>query len=472
MSKEKTLIKNTAIVTVGKVATQLISFFLLPLYTAYLTTSEYGIVDLVNTLTSLIIPFITFQLDQGIFRYLIDVKNNEKEKKEFISTTILFLILQSIMYISIFIIVAHFVNNDYKYFLLGFLLINSFTNILLQITRGLGDNVRYTVGSFIFATAGIILNVILIAGLKLGAYGMLTATMIGHLLCIIYLIISKKIYKYFSIKHYKKEKLNLLLKYSFPLIPNAISWWIVNASDRLIVSTILNIEANGIYSVANKFSAVITTMFGVFNITWTESAAVNYKEKDRDEFFNKIYDATFRIFGSICLGVIAIMPFAFKFMVNKQYNDAYYQIPILIVGTFFHILVSFLGSIYVAKKLTKEIAKTSIFAAIINIVTNLIMIKFIGLYAASISTLLAWISMYLYRYLDSKKYVKLTTDKPLVISLIVITIITICTYYIRNYVICGIIASIVILYVIILNRNTVKFIISIIKNKFNIKISE
>lgn len=466
MSKEKTLIKNTAIVSIGKMCTQLISFLLLPLYTAYLSTAEYGTVDLVNTLSSLIIPFITLQLDQGIFRYLIDFRSDEEKKKQFISTTLLFLTLQSVIWIIIFFTVSNWINNDYKYFLLLYLIINSYTNVLLQLTRGVGDNVRYTVGSFLYAAVGIILNVVLIAGFKLGAYGMLTASLVGHAACIIYIILFKKIYKYTSFKYYSKDTLHTLLKYSFPLIPNAISWWIVNASDRIIVTTILGIETNGIYSVANKFSGIITTIFGIFSITWTESLAVNYNEKDKDEFFNKIYDATFRIFGGVCLGIIALMPFVFKILINEQYNEAYYQIPILLCATFFNILVSFIGAIYVAKKLTKEIAKTSIFAAIINITTHLIMIRFIGLYAASLSTLFSWIAMFLYRYHDSKKYIKISIKPQIVTSLAVITIITIVTYYVKNLILCAIIALIVIIYCIYINKNTANFMLEAIKTKF------
>ena len=74
MNREKQLIKNTAIITIGKICTQMISFFLLPLYTAILTAEEYGIVDLLNTLVSLLIPIITFQIEQALFRYLIDAR--------------------------------------------------------------------------------------------------------------------------------------------------------------------------------------------------------------------------------------------------------------------------------------------------------------------------------------------------------------------------------------------------------------
>ena len=82
MSREKQLAKNTLIITIGKICTQLITFFLLPLYTGILSTEEYGIVDLLNTLVSLLLPIVTFQVEQAMFRELIEVRANENKKKE------------------------------------------------------------------------------------------------------------------------------------------------------------------------------------------------------------------------------------------------------------------------------------------------------------------------------------------------------------------------------------------------------
>lgn len=83
--KEKQLIKNTIIVGVGKVCTQFISFFLLPLYTSLLSAEEYGIVDLLNTYVALLIPIFFFQSDQAVFRFLIDVRDQEEEKKNILT---------------------------------------------------------------------------------------------------------------------------------------------------------------------------------------------------------------------------------------------------------------------------------------------------------------------------------------------------------------------------------------------------
>ena len=115
MSRGKSLIKNTMIITIGKISTQLITFLLLPVYTALLTTEEYGIVDLLNTLVSLCIPVVTFQIEQALFRYLIDNRNNENEKKNIISTTLSTITVQSILYLVIFAIISPLIHNEYKY---------------------------------------------------------------------------------------------------------------------------------------------------------------------------------------------------------------------------------------------------------------------------------------------------------------------------------------------------------------------
>ena len=465
MNKEKQLIKNTAIVSIGKICTQLITFFLLPLYTALLTTEQYGVVDLMNTLVALFLPIVTLQIEQGIFRYLIDCREDIEGKRKIITTSMLFITIQSVLYLVIFFIASSFINNEYKYFLATNLIAGMFSTILLQISRGLGDNFKYAVGSFISGVVIVVLNVIFIAGFKWGAYGMLAATLIGNVSCALYIFFSKKIYTYIKIKNFEKSTLKEMLKYSIPLVPNMISWWVVDASNRTIVSSVLGVGMNGILSAATKFSNVISTLYSVFNLTWTESAAINIDSEDRDEFFSKILDFIIRFFGALILGIIAFMPFVFSIMINDNFGDAYYQIPILMLGSIFNIGTSFLGSIYVAKKITKEIAKTSILAAIINLVLCLSLVNFIGLYAASIATAISYFAMTAYRAIDSRKYVKLKVNKNVVISYIIILIITIVFYYIQIKPICLVLAIIVAIYAVVINKNSIKFILNLLNKK-------
>lgn len=466
MSKGKDLAKNTAIVSIGKICTQLITFFLLPVYTAVLSNEEYGVVDLLNTLTCLLLPIATLQIEQGIFRYLLDCRENKEKQTTLITTVSKFILVQSAICILIFLCASPFIHNEYKYFLMANLLMGILSSISLQICRGLGDNKTYAVGSFITGALTVILNVIFIVAFKWGAYGMLIATAISNLLCAIYVFVKKKIYKYIDIKQNDKKLLKDIIKYSVPLIPNMISWWIVSASDRTIISAVIGVAQNGIYSAANKFSGIFSTLYSVFNLTWTESASININSEDRDEFFSKIFDFIVRFFGSLCLGTIAVMPFVFGILVNEKFAESYYQIPILILGSVFNILVSFLGSVYVAKKLTKEIAKTSIIAAIINIVVNIALINQIGLYAASISTVIAYFAMFIYRWIDVKKYVSIKTNKTLIAVLSVSFLVAIITYYLRMKIMSIVVLLAVIIIAIYINKDSAKYLTEIVKKRF------
>lgn len=466
MSKGKDLAKNTAIVSIGKICTQLITFFLLPVYTAVLSNEEYGVVDLLNTLTSLLLPIATLQIEQGIFRYLLDCRENKEKQTTLITTVSKFILVQFAICILIFLCASPFIHNEYKYFLMANLLMGILSSISLQICRGLGDNKTYAVGSFITGALTVILNVIFIVVFKWGAYGMLIATAISNLLCAIYVFVKKKIYKYIDIKQNDKKLLKDIIKYSVPLIPNMISWWIVSASDRTIISAVIGVAQNGIYSAANKFSGIFSTLYSVFNLTWTESASININSEDRDEFFSKIFDFIVRFFGSLCLGTIAVMPFVFGILVNEKFAESYYQIPILILGSVFNILVSFLGSVYVAKKLTKEIAKTSIIAAIINIVVNIALINQIGLYAASISTVIAYFAMFIYRWIDVKKYVSIKTNKALIAVLSVSFLVAIITYYLKMKIISIVVLLAVIIIAIYINKDSAKYLTEIVKKRF------
>lgn len=466
LSREKSLVKNTIIITIGKICTQLITFFLLPVYTALLSTEEYGTVDLLNTLVSLCLPIVTFQIEQALFRHLIDSRNNESEIKNTITTTLLTITVQSIIYLLLFAIIAPFIHNQYKYYLATNVIACIFSSIMLQISRGLGDNKKYAVGSFITAFTTVILNVIFIVGFRWGAYGMLTASLIGNIVCSIYIFITKKVYKYIKFKLFSKELLKKLWKYSLPLIPNAISWWIFNSSDRIIVSSILGIGENGILSAAYKFSSVYITIYNIFNMTWTESASLHINDKDNNEFFSRIINTTLKLFTSICFGIIACMPFVFPIMINEKFGSAYNQIPILMLSSLFNVVVGLLSVIYIAKKDTKAVAKTSIFAALINLVVNLGLIKFIGLYAASISTLAAYIIMSIYRFHDVKKYIIIKFDKKFILSAAIILVILFVSYYINNIYLNSAIVLINVIYAWLINKNSIKSITDMVKTKF------
>lgn len=431
--REARLIKNTAIVALGQIGTKFVSFLLLPLYTGVLTTKEYGTVDLLNTYVSLLLPIVFLQLDQAVFRFLIDYRRDVKGKTKLLSTIFLTVIFQVIFFFLLFAIFGRYIHNPYKYFLTFNIVTAMLSGVALQVARGIGDNLSYAMGSLISGIGTVVLNIIFIVILRWGAYGMLLATLSGGIICFFFLFFRLRIYRYIKLRFWDISLLKRILKYSVPLIPNSLSWWIINASDRTIVTHFLGVSANGVYSVSNKFSGIIITFFSIFNMTWTESASVSIQDEDSSEYFSNVINTAFNFFMFVCLFVIAVMPFAFKYLISgDSYASSYNQIPILILATFFNIVVSLLGSIYVALKKTNVIAKTSIYAAVINISVNLILIKFIGLYSASLSTLFAWMIMSIYRFYDIQKYIILKVDLKMMLIFILEIAICLFTYYYNN----------------------------------------
>lgn len=467
MNREKSLFKNTIIITIGKICTQLITFFLLPVYTGILTTAEYGVVDLLNTLVSFCLPIVTLQLEQSIFRELIEVRNDDIKTKKIISSGVITVMFQCLIFLLLFFIISPFVNNNYKYFLATNVITYIFSSLFLQISRGLGDNKKYAIASFISALSTIGFNILFIVAIKLGAYGMLLGTMIGNIVTVIYLLMSLKIYKYITVKEYKRDIIKNLLKYSIPLIPNAISWWVFNASDRVIVTTIMGVEQNGILAASLKFSSVYITFYNIFNMSWTESIAIAINDKDLDSYFNKMFNVIMRLFIAMAIGMIAVMPIIYPIMINAKFNSGYVLVPISIIASLFNVVVGLISVIYIGKKNTKAIANTSIVSAIINIVVHLILIKFIGLYAAVISTLSAFAIMSVYRFYDiNKRYFKIKIDKNLIIKTIIVLAMVLYAYYMKNIYLNIISIIISIIFALIINKNSITLIINMLKKKF------
>lgn len=469
MSRIKDLAKNTLIITIGRISTQFITFLLLPLYTALLTTEEYGTVDLITTLVQLFIPIVSLMIDQGVFRYLLS-SENENTKKEVISNAFFLLLGLNFVFIIIYLLLLPLITVKYKIWILLILVITAFSNLFLQISRGLKKTFDYALGSFICSLITITLNVLCIAFIKMSAVGMLLATFIGNVVCCIYLFFKLEINKYLSLSSVNKKTLLNELKYSIPLIPNQLSLWVMNSSDRLIVSFILGTAANGILAVSHKFPAIFMTFFNIFQLAWHETGTVHFFDKDRDDFFSKTIEEIMLLFSTLCMCIIIVLPIVFNLFVNSSYNEAYYNIPIYLIASLLNVMVGLLGVVYVATKKTFEIAKTTIIAALINIIVNIILIKYIGLYAASISTFMGYFITMIYRIIDTKKYLNIKYSLYKYVKIIVGILFSTIIYYINNKLISIITLPFFICIVLWVNKDYIVLIKKLIKGK--IKLNE
>lgn len=278
----------------------------MPLYTSLLTTKDYGTVDLITTYQQLLGYIVFFQIEQAVFRFLIDVRNDKDKyrQKKIISSVVAFAIFQTVVLCIILFVISTFIRFNYLRELCLYCVATVYSGLMLQVVRGLGKNSLYALGSFISAACTIFFNIVFLVAFNFGAEGMLYSFILGNLICSMFLFIKAKVYCYIDLRCFSKQSVKECLKYSLPLVPNALSWWIMGASDRTIVSYIMGTAANGLLSVSHKFSSAYTTFYTVFNLSWTESASLHFHDEDHEIFLRVLFQ---RYIGCFQQHVLALL---------------------------------------------------------------------------------------------------------------------------------------------------------------------
>lgn len=462
MNHKKQLVKNTIIIAIGKLSTQVISFLLLRLYTSKLSTAEYGTYDFLVTISVFLLPFITMLMEESLFRFLIDAETL-KEKRNIVTATVLYMFISTICFSIIAGIVVSFIHYEYGLVFILFVVSNVMIAISNCLARGTGKIKLYSLSNFILGAITVILNILFIAVFNFGVSGLLWSNTIANALTSILVLIKLRFTRYIKIKYFNKKVLATMIKYSIPLVPNSISWTIITISDRIMLTSMVNADANGIYSIANKFPNIIFTCYGFFSTAWKESAARIIKEENKSQYYNSIYKDIKVFLKAITLGLIAIMPFIFPILIDKSYNDAYIYIPILIIAIYYSNISNFYGGIFSAYKDTKIMGSTTILAAIINIGINFLFITKYQIYAATFSTLISNLVVYVYRRIKLRKYIKLREKFNVLYWLLVLA--TLVTYYLNNMIVNILMFIIVLVYCIYTNKKFINRMINMLKNR-------
>ena len=451
-SRNKRLLKNTFIISIGKLGTSAVSFLLLPLYTKVLTPGEYGIHDLLGTIQTILGICFGLQLANCIYRFLIESRQNQEDIKKIISNVFFVNFISSIVLIILFFITFLIFKPQYCWYLLVLVLVSNFFALLQDTLRGLDKYGEYALFGFIQTLILLISNIILVLVYKKSVQGLLISSIISQLLVTIIILFRLRIFRNFSIKLISLQLIKQLMAYSLPLVPNELSWWVIKGSDRVIISSILSVAANGIVSVAHKFPSAFIMFYNYFNTSWTETVILHLKDEDHEEYISNVINKVLYLTFGLGFGLIAIMPFIFKILVNEQYAKAYEQIPIYMIATLFNVLIGLTSCLYIANKNTKKVAVTSFISAIINIIVNLGTVKFIGIYAASISSLVAFCFLAIYRMHDTKRYCKINYDKKFFFIALITLLIILVGYYFRNIILCIFTLLLSIIFFIYFNR--------------------
>jgi O-antigen/teichoic acid export membrane protein len=433
------VIKNTFIYMSGRLLPRFAMFLLLPVYTAFLTTAQYGIVNSMMVLNTLLLVIFTLAIDRSIYRLYFDYKS-EKGKKDFLGTVTVSLFIISTIFLVILFLLKDLVTliyqsiDFYPFFVIAILtsyvsIFHIVPKIYYQINNKAGTYIGISLLQFVSSTMFILLFVVV---LKKGVWGMLMGYLIGEaiLLPLFLYIILKKTNICFKTKILKE-----CLQFSLPIIPTALSAWILNLSDRIFIERFLTLSEVGIYSLGCRLSSLIAVVSSAFHFAYYPLYYSLANSEDQERAKRKLY-----LYNNSCLIIMILMSFVVALFSKNLIEiffplDYYDSYKIMLIISFSYLLTaasSLLGLSFYQEKKTKELMFITVFGAVLNIILNFTLIPIFGMFGAAYATNLSFLVLFIIKYIYSKKCYFIPFDWKRIMSYFVpLSIITSAIYLIN-----------------------------------------
>lgn len=405
MSRASKLGKNFGLLTIGSFASSLLSFLLVPLYTSVLSTEEYGTTDLINTTISLTYPMLTLVISEAVMRFCLD-KQCDSRQIFSIGTYVTAMGCLAMIVLSGALLITPL--KDYYWYFVAYFVVQAYYATISQYVKGREKVKHYAIGGLLNSATVIACNLFFLLGIRIGVHGYLLSFIIGHLVTVIYYVVTLRCWREFlPIKAINKGLLKAMLLYSCPMILNSVSWWISNSSDKYMLSFFCGISENGIYSVAYKIPSMLSIITSLFISAWQISAAEDFNSEESVAFFGNVGRKYFGLNMIVASWLIVVSRVLAKYLFIGDYYEAWRISPILIIAFVFNTTASFYGTIYTSAKKTKMLLYSTLAGAGANIAINAVLIPALGGIGAALATMASYAMIWLIRVIDSRKIMKI-----------------------------------------------------------------
>ena len=398
------LISNTFLFALGNFGSKFLVFLLVPLYTHALTTGEYGISEILVTATNLLIPFVSLSIQDATLRFALDKKNNEGEV---IKNTVAVLVVGSLVSCLLMPLVRLYRPlADWSGFFVAISIAYMIRNAFSVYIKAIGKSRLFALDSIFYTALLMLSNILFLTVFKWGLQGYFYAILVSSLLSIILLTSGGRIVQSCKSSHINRNLMRDMLKFSLPMILNNVSWWIINSSDKMMIEYFMSAGDSGIYSVAAKMPSLIAAVTNIFNQAWVISSVSEYDTTRDSSFFSNIFNAFNAVIILFAAGIIFIIKPFMQIYVGPSFVSCWQYVPLLLLGSIFQSYATFFGAIYTSAKRNVSVMMTTFLAAGINFVLNIILIKAMGIQGAVIATAVAYLVVFVFRMIDSQKYIK------------------------------------------------------------------
>lgn len=394
----------------GNVSSKLISFLLLPVYTNFLSTAEYGESDMISVYASILLAIISCCVADGMF--VFPKNEDQKGKIKYFTSGIVFVFAMfSFLAFLLFILdlgfKQDFISNGILLIDKWWILLLSLSMFVLQYFQQFTLSLEKTV---FYSLTGVVTTVLLalLAILLLPSYGLpgyLWSIILANFGAAAFCFLSTRSYRYFSLKNIDLQYIKNLLGYGIPLIPNSIMWWMVNGLNRPLMEHYLGLAAIGVFSVASRFPGVLTIIFQVIGQGMSITVLDEFKKNDFNEFYNRIL----KIITTAVLLVGVILSIGSKLIINifaaQEYYDAWRYMPLLTLAVIFQCMGGFVGNIFMAEKKSKYFFYSSFWASVVSVLLTFWFIRIWGLFGVCFAMIGSFLTLFVMRLYYAWKHI-------------------------------------------------------------------
>lgn len=390
------------------------------LYTAVLNDGDYNRAINVSDIAKLLIPFAAIGLTEGLFRLLMNKPDTEK-KKVFTAGFLLFgggfALLVPLLLVAYFILSRE--NSSYAPYMavIGiYIFCSCLHSFATQYIRTKDHFAFFSLQGVINTGLVALFNILFCLMDRFGVNEYVLSVALADILVFLLVFVREKLWRDLISPHkIEKGVYREMLRYSAPLIPMAVSWWITSASDKLMIPLFVeNGNIADFYAAAYKIPTLVTLLCMVFSQAWSYSSVAEEDEKERSSFFSGVFSFYFGLLFFMASLIIAFSKVVTGVIMAPAYYPSWQYIPLLTGATVFCSLVTFVGSVYTVRLKSVLSMVTSVVGAVLNIILNLLLIPDTlfgvrmagwGAFGAAIATLVSYGAVFLIRALTAGHYV-------------------------------------------------------------------
>ncbi|MBR0412722.1 MAG: polysaccharide biosynthesis protein [Eubacterium sp.] len=469
MDKYKKLATNTLIFAIGTFSSKALAFLLMPFVTRMLTTSDYGDADLIQQTVNVLIPIVFLQINSAALRFSLDKNSNKSEvfTVGLRTTFIGFLVFLALWYPISLIKIKDFCLGDYMVQIYIFVLVSGIRQLCQQFVRGSGHVKTYAIDGILATVTTLLFNLLFLGVFKWGVNGYIFAIIASDACSVMFLFFTCKLWRHTKFRGIKMSVWGDMLRYSVPMMPTIILWWIINVSDRYMVTGFIGSAENGLYTAASKIPNFVIIFSTIFIDAWQLSAVDEYDNEGTEDFFTKV----FRVYSggtfAVASALIITCQLLTKILVAPSYYDSWKFVPVLIMATAISCHVNFLASVYMAEKKNIMSMFTALAGAVVNVVLNLILIPQMGANGAAIATFAAFIVVFVARCFDTKRFIKIRFNSPIIIiEVIILAAQAGVMLYMESGIVMYGIEAVLVLAMIAINLRQIMELVNLLKDKF------